>query len=99
MASWKSDRDPLNLIEGERIAGAVVQLGGAGRFVRGNGLGVLDGAAVFQVGGDAGGAEGVAADAVDAHAAGQGAALDHPEHVGAGQALAGEGAGLAGGGD
>jgi len=44
------------------IAGAVVELGGLGAGVVGDGLCVLDGAAAFEVGGDAGGPEGVEAD-------------------------------------
>jgi hypothetical protein len=59
---------------------------------------VFKGAAVFHVGSDAGGAEGVAADAFDADADGQGAALDHAEHVGAGHSLVCQGTGSPGGG-
>ena len=36
------------------VAGSVVRLGGLWAFVVGDGLGVLNGAAVLQVGGDAG---------------------------------------------
>ena len=49
-----SDCNPLDLIECNCVASAVVKLGGARRFVVGDGLGVLDRAAVFQVGGDTG---------------------------------------------
>ena len=52
------NRNPLDLIEADLVGGAVVELGGAGRLVGGDGLGVLDTAAVEQVGGDAGGPEG-----------------------------------------
>ena len=55
------NRDPLHFVQRDVIAGTVVELGCARGFVSGDGLGVLDGAAVFQVGGDAGGPEGVTA--------------------------------------
>ena len=49
------NRNPLDLIEGDVIAGAVVELGGARAFVRRHELGVFQRAAGFEVGGDAGG--------------------------------------------
>ena len=42
------------LIERDLIAGAIVELGRARAFMRGHGLGVLQRAAGFEVGGDAG---------------------------------------------
>ena len=58
------DHDPLNFIEGDLIAGSVIELGRLRRLVSGDLLRLLDGAAVLQVGGDAGGPEGVAADPI-----------------------------------
>jgi hypothetical protein len=58
----QSNPDLLDLVEVDLVAGAVIELGRLGRLAVGDGLGVLDGAAAFQVGGDAGGPEGVAAD-------------------------------------
>src|SRR4051794_12949549 len=57
-----SDANPLDFVERNLVAGAVIELGGLGRLVGGNLLGLLDGAAGFEVGGDAGGPERVAAD-------------------------------------
>jgi hypothetical protein len=55
------NRDPLDFVKRDLIRGPVVEFGGAGRLVRRDLLGVLQ-RAVLQAGGDAGGAEGVAAD-------------------------------------
>src|SRR3954454_22832198 len=55
------NHNPLDFVEGNLVAGAVIELGGLGRLVGGNLLGLLDGAAGFEVGGDAGGPERVAA--------------------------------------
>src|SRR3954462_10963622 len=52
-----SNQDPLDLIEGDRIATPVVELGGAGRVVFGDHRRLFERAAIFQVGGDAGGPE------------------------------------------
>jgi hypothetical protein len=46
------NHDPLNLIQRNLIAGAVIELGGFRAFVIGDPLVVLDGDAVFQVVGD-----------------------------------------------
>ena len=51
----------LDLIERDLIAGAVIELGRARGFARGDGLRVLERAAGLEIGGDARGAEGVAA--------------------------------------
>jgi hypothetical protein len=56
------DRDLLDLVRRDLIRGAVVELGGARGFVRGDLLGVFERAAVFEVGGNAGRAEAVATD-------------------------------------
>jgi hypothetical protein len=53
-----SNRELLHFVERDLIAGAVVKLGVLWAFVVGDLLGMLDGATVFQVGGDAGGPEG-----------------------------------------
>ncbi len=52
----------LYLVERDLVVGAVIELGGLRGFVVGDLLGLLDGAAVLEVGGDAGGPEGVVAD-------------------------------------
>jgi hypothetical protein len=46
------NRDPLHLVERDLVARAVIELGRARTFVRGHGLGVLQRAAGFQIGGD-----------------------------------------------
>ncbi len=50
-----SNHNPLDFIERDLIAGAVIELGCSGALVVGNLMGVLDGAAVLEVSGDAGG--------------------------------------------
>jgi hypothetical protein len=57
-----SERNPLDLIEGNLIGAPVVKSGGPRRFMTGHLLGDLELAAVLQVGGDPGGAEAVGAD-------------------------------------
>ena len=76
------DHDSLHFIERNLVAGAVVELRRPRRFVGGNSLGVLDGAAVLEVGGDARGPERVAARR-RGKGGGRGATLDHPEDVNA----------------
>jgi hypothetical protein len=56
-----SNPDLLDFIEVNLVAGAVIELGRLRGFVVGDLLGVLDGAAAFEVGGYAGSPEGVAA--------------------------------------
>src|SRR5258708_2441818 len=56
------NRDALDLVERDLIAGAVVKLRGARAFVRGHGLSVFERAAGLEIGGDAGRAEHVAAE-------------------------------------
>ena len=56
------NRDPLDLIKRDLIAGAIIELRGARAFVRRDGLRVLERPAVLEIGRDAGGAEGMAAD-------------------------------------
>ena len=62
----------------------------------GDGLSVFDSATVFEVGGDAGGTEGVAADSVG-EADWSTAAFDHTEDVATGHAVEGQLAGLSAG--
>ena len=57
-----SDRNPLDLIKCNLVAGAVIEFCRARAFMRSHGLRVLQRAAGFKIGGDARGAEGVAAD-------------------------------------
>ena len=69
------NRDPLHLIKRYLVAGAIIELGGARTLVRGHRLRVLQRSTGFQIGGDARGAEGMAADP-GARAELGGAALD-----------------------
>ena len=57
----RSEPDPLHLVLGEPLFGAVIKLGRARAFVRGHFLGVLERAAVREVSGNPGRAERVAA--------------------------------------
>jgi hypothetical protein len=59
-----SNQNTFHLIKRNLIAGAVIKLCGLWAFVIGDLLGMLDAAAVFEVGGDAGCPEGVIANAV-----------------------------------
>ena len=61
-ASIGSDRNPLDLIECDLVAGAVVKLGRARALVRDQGLCVFERAARLEIGGDAGRPEHVAAE-------------------------------------
>jgi hypothetical protein len=56
------NRDPLHLIERDLVARAVIELRGAWAFVRRRDLSILQSAAGFKIGGDARGAERMAAD-------------------------------------
>jgi len=58
----RSDGNALDLVERDLVRGAIVELGRARRLVSGDLLRVFQRTAVFEVGGDAGGAERVAAD-------------------------------------
>lgn len=89
-----SDSNALDLVQGQFVVGAVVELGGAGRFVRGNLLGLLDGAAVLQVRRDAGRAEGVATRRGRDPGV-EGAPLDHAQDIGPAHAPLGAAAALA----
>ncbi len=91
------NHNPFDFIERNPVIGAVIELGGFWRFMCGDLLGVLDGAAVFQVGGDAGGPEGMAACCVG-QPGGLGTAFHHVEGVTSSEGLAGELAGFSGGG-
>lgn len=71
---------PLDLIEIDFVTGAVIELGGFGRFVEGNGLGFFDRPAFFKVGGDPRGPESMAADAAGKASCNR-PALDHVEGV------------------
>jgi DNA-binding transcriptional LysR family regulator len=62
MHDGTSNRNPLDFVEGDRIAGAVVKLGGARAFVRGHQLGVFERSTIVKIGGYAGCTEAVAAD-------------------------------------
>jgi hypothetical protein len=77
-----SNRDPLDLVECDLIAGTVVELGRTRAFVRRHRLGVLERAAPLKVSGDPRSAKSVAADPA-LHAELGGAALDHAPGVNA----------------
>ena len=74
------DSDSADLLGRKLLPRAVVELGGPWRFVIGDGLGVLQRPAIFEIGGDAGGAKRMAAGRVG-QAGGLGPALDHVEHI------------------
>ena len=78
-----SDPDPLDLVQSHLVSPPVVEPRGLGRLVGRHLAGVLHVAAVQQIGGDRGGAEGVAAAGRFGQAGGLRAPLDHLEHVGA----------------
>jgi hypothetical protein len=59
-----SNLDPLDLVERDRVAGAVVELGRTRAFVRGHRLGVFQRPAAFKISGDPGRAEHVAAESL-----------------------------------
>jgi hypothetical protein len=83
----RSDRDSLDLIEADLVAPAVIELRRARTGVVGHGCCVFECAAILQVGGDAGGAEGVVAN-LRRYAGRRGAALDHGIGIGLGQGSA-----------
>jgi hypothetical protein len=47
------DRDALDFIERDLVAGAIIELGGARAFMRGHGLGFFQRATAGEIGGDA----------------------------------------------
>lgn len=55
-----SDSNPFNFIEGDLVARPVIELGRPRAFMSGHKLRVFEGAAVFQIGRDAGRTECVA---------------------------------------
>src|SRR5712691_10011272 len=56
-----SNPNPSDLVGRELFASAIVELGGPRRLMIGDGLGVLEGPAVFEISGDADGTKRVAA--------------------------------------
>ena len=92
-----SDKDALDLVEGDLVRAAVVKAGSAGAFVVGHLLGDFEFAAVAEVFGDAGGAEAVAAD-LRLNPGGAGAPADHAVDVGLGHGPVREASGGAFGG-
>jgi hypothetical protein len=70
------NRNPLDLIARDIVAGTVIKLGRARAFMRRHRLGVFEGAAGLKISGDPRGAEGMAADPGTRAEVG-GAALDH----------------------
>jgi hypothetical protein len=75
----RSDKDALNLIQADGIAGAVVELGRARRLMVRDLLSVLNCTPNLQVGRDASGPEGVAAGGLGQPGL-PGAPLDHGQH-------------------
>ncbi len=74
------DNDSLDLIERGLIARSILELGCLRALIAGDGLGILDGGPVRQVGGDAGGPEGMAA-SPGRECSGDRSSLDHVEGV------------------
>ena len=87
--------DSLDLVQRDLLLAAIGEHGGAWGGVVGDVLGGLEGAVVVEVGGDAGGPEGVVADA-GLDAGGFGAPLNHAVGVLLPQGIGGELAGAAG---
>ena len=54
---YSSNGDPLHFVECYGIAGAIIELSGTRAFMRRHRFRVLERAAGFKIGGDAGGAE------------------------------------------
>lgn len=59
--SITSNQNPFDLVQADRITAALIKLRCVGRCVVGHMGGLFQGSPVFQIGGDAGGPEGVAA--------------------------------------
>ena len=76
----RSDDDSFDFIQADGVAGTIIELRRASRFVSGDALGMFEGAAAEEVAGDAGGSESVATDA-SGDAGQSGTAFDHPQHV------------------
>src|ERR1700726_4590787 len=85
----RSQPDSLDLVLGEPLLGAVVELGRARALVRGHFLRVIERAAVGEVGRDPGGAERVAADRLR-NAGSRGPSADHPPGIRLAHRLVGE---------
>ena len=94
---YSLNRNPVDLVERDLVARAVIELGGARAFVRRHGLSVLQRASRLQIGRYPRSAERVTADP-DGHAELGGAALDHPVCVDAVHRRGGERASAADGG-
>src|ERR1700722_15909069 len=97
VSTLNSNRDPLDLIERNLIAGAIIELGRARAFVRRHRLSILQSAAGFKIGRDARGAKRVATDPNARPEIGS-AALDHAPGVDAVHRLFGQHAGASHGG-
>src|SRR4051794_32166585 len=89
-----SNHNPPHFIERNLITSAVVKLGRARAFMRGHGLGIFERATGFEIGGDAGRAEYVAAEPLFEPGFGR-AAADHPVGIDAVHRLTGERGGSA----
>ena len=84
-----SNPDPFDLVQGYLVSPPVVEPRGLGRLVSGHLAGVFHVPAVLQVGGDRGGAKGVATGGFR-QAGRPSSPLDHLEYVGAVQPSTGE---------
>jgi len=91
-----SNHDPLDLIERDLVAGAIVELRRARAFVRRHQLSILQGPAVVEIGGNPGGAERVAAN-IPTHSRLARAPLNHLPHMDARHRIFGELIGTAAG--
>ena len=76
------NRNALDLIQRDRIVGAVIELGGARALMCGHRLRVLESAAGLEVGGDAGRAEDVAAELDPTWTAGRDFAIENGRNAG-----------------
>src|SRR6266852_7488948 len=83
MLGRPSQPDALDLIECQAFLGPVIELGGAGAFVRGHRLCVLERTSILQIRRDPGRTEGMAADR-GLDAGGGGAPAHHAPGVGLG---------------
>src|SRR5215469_639585 len=79
----------FDFVQRDLILGAIIELGGTGRLMRGDLLGVLQGATILQIRGNSSGAKSMTTSGV-----GQGGPLgpplDHVEHVAARHGISGE---------
>ena len=86
------DMDLFELVEGELVVTAIIELGGAGRGMGGHDRCLFEDAAIFEIGGDARRPEGVVVDP-SGDAGGLGSAVDHHPSIAVGKRRAAQGLG------